>query len=313
MKLGVIFPGQGSQSVGMLSELAARYPQVEATFAEASAVLEYDLWTLVREGPEAALNETERTQPAMLAAGVAVWRVWQARGGAAPDVMAGHSLGEYTALVCAGTLDFAAATALVAERGRLMQQAVGPGEGAMAAVLGLADEQVQAICEAAAAGEVVAPANFNAPGQVVVAGQADGVERALERAREAGARRAVRLAVSVPSHCALMSSAAEQLDEHLQAARFAPPQPPVLHNIDAAAHPDPAALRAALRAQLYSPVRWVDTIRRMAEEGVEMVLECGPGKVLAGLAKRIDRSIDALAVFDPDSVDKALEATGGKR
>ncbi|NIR32370.1 MAG: ACP S-malonyltransferase [Gammaproteobacteria bacterium] len=310
MKLGLVFPGQGSQSVGMLADLAATYPQVQATFGEASEVLGYDLWSLVRDGPETTLNETERTQPAMLAAGVAVWRVWNSSGGASPAVAAGHSLGEYTALVCTGALEFAHAVELVAERGRLMQAAVPAGEGAMAAVLGLPDERVREVCEAAAQGEVVAPANFNAPGQVVIAGHAGAVERALTLAREAGAKRAVKLAVSVPSHCNLMRPAAERLAERLDATVLAAPSAAVLHNVDAAPHEDAAELRAALREQLYNPVRWVDTIQRMAQEGVDTVIECGPGKVLAGLVKRIDRRITALPLPDAKTLEAALETTG---
>lgn len=310
MKLGFVFPGQGSQSVGMLAELAAAYPQVEATFGEASEVLGYDLWSLVRDGPESALNETERTQPAMLTAGVAVWRVWRSRGGASPAMAAGHSLGEYTALVCTGALDFGHAVALVAERGRLMQAAVPAGEGAMAALLGLPDERVQAVCESAAQGEVVAPANFNAPGQVVIAGHAEAVERALALAREAGAKRAVRLPVSVPSHCELMRPAAERLARRLEGTMLEAPACPILHNVDAAPRAGGAALRAALGEQLYSPVRWVDTIQHMGEAGVGTVIECGPGKVLAGLVKRIERRMTALPVWDAQTLEAALEATG---
>jgi len=306
MSLAFIFPGQGSQSVGMLTELAAAYPQVEESYAEASEALGYDLWGTVQNGPAEILNQTHVTQPAMLVAGVGVWRVWQARGGPQPAVMAGHSLGEYAALVCADSVAFADAVALVAERGRLMQEAVPEGEGAMAAILGLDDAEVIAVCERAAEGETLAAVNFNAPGQVVVAGQAEAVTRAVQQAKAAGAKRAVALPVSVPSHCALMTPAAERLAERLEATRFTAPRIPVIHNADVATASEPAAIRAALKRQLHSPVRWVESIRQMAEEGADKMIECGPGKVLTGLNKRIDRSLTTLPVFDPESLEKAL-------
>lgn len=311
-KIGFIFPGQGSQSVGMLAEMAAAYPIVEQTFAQASQVLGYDLWQISQQGPEAELNRTDCTQPAMLAAGVAVWRVWESRGGPRPAVMAGHSLGEYTALVCAGALAFESAVALVAKRGRFMQEAVPQGQGAMAAILGLDDERVRAVCEQAEAGEVVSPVNFNAPGQVVVAGNAAAVERAVTLAREAGAKRAVMLPVSVPSHCSLMAPAAEAMQGELEHAEIARPGVPVLHNVDVAAHDEPEAIRAALVRQLHNPVRWVETVRRLATMGVATVIECGPGKVLTGLNRRIDRALTTVAVVDPGSLEQGLETVRDK-
>jgi [acyl-carrier-protein] S-malonyltransferase len=308
-KLAFVFPGQGSQSVGMLAELAAAYPVVGDTFAEASAALGFDLWRLVQEGPADQLNLTHNTQPAMLAAGVAVWRVWQGQGGAAPSFLAGHSLGEYTALVAAGAIDFADAVRLVAERGRLMQAAVPEGSGAMAAILGLDDDAVREACARAAGGEVVEAVNFNSPGQVVIAGHSGAVARAIEAVKAAGAKRAVPLPVSVPSHCALMRPAAEQLAQRLAAISVRVPQVPVLHNVDAAAAPDAEAVRDRLARQLYSPVRWVETVQHLARAGVGTVVEAGPGKVLAGLVKRIDKNLEALAVLDTASLAAALEAT----
>jgi len=305
-KLAFVFPGQGSQSVGMLADLAAHYPQVAETFGIASQVLGYDLWALVQDGPEQELNLTHKTQPAMLAAGVAVWRVWQARGGVLPAVMAGHSLGEYTALVCAEALALEVAIELVAARGRFMQEAVPAGVGGMAAILGLDDAAVIELCDRAAQGEVLAAANFNSPGQVVVAGSAAAVMRLTELAKQAGAKRTVVLPVSVPSHCALMQPAAERLAERLAEVAIEKPRIPVLHNADVAAHDEPAAIRDALVRQLYSPVRWVETVRGMANQGIDTLVECGPGKVLAGLNRRIARDMKAVSAFDPASVDQAL-------
>ena len=303
--LAVVFPGQGSQSVGMLSDLAGT-PQVADTFAQASEVLGYDLWQLVQGGPVEELNQTSRTQPAMLAAGVAVWRAWQARGGAQPVVMAGHSLGEYTALVCAGALQFSDAVALVAERGRCMQSAVPEGAGAMAAILGLDDAAVAGVCETAAQGEVVSPVNYNSPGQVVIAGHAAAVERATLLAKEAGAKRAVLLPVSVPSHCSLMTSAATEFAARLAQVEISSPHIPVIQNVDALVHADPASIRENLGRQLYSPVQWVRSVQAMGAQGVTRIIEAGPGKVLAGLCKRIDKSIDTVAVHDTASLDSAL-------
>ena len=306
MSLAFVFPGQGSQSEGMLSALAAEFSGVEATYREAAEVLGYDLWDIVQNGPADKLNSTDITQPAMLAAGVAVWRVWQAKGGAQPAVLAGHSLGEYTALVCAGSLAFTDAIKLVAERGRLMQAAVPAGTGAMAAVLGLEDDAVRQACSDAAAGEVLEAVNFNSPGQVVVAGNKAAVERVVALAKERGAKRALLLPVSVPSHCALMQPAAAQLATILKDVAIQAPGIPVINNADVATPSEPDAIRDALVRQLYSPVRWVETIQKMATDGVDRLLECGPGKVLVGLNKRIERNMAAQAVLDPDSLSAAL-------
>ncbi len=307
MSLAFIFPGQGSQSVGMLAELGEKHGVVKETFAQASKVLGFDLWMLVQNGPEAALNDTANTQPAMLTAGVALWRLWQQTGGEMPVLMAGHSLGEYTALVCADALDFEEAVALVRDRGRYMQEAVPPGEGAMAAILGLEDPQVMAICERVAEGEVVTAVNFNSPGQVVIAGTAAAVERAVNLAKEEGAKRAIVLPVSVPSHCALMRKAAERLERRLEGVTVRSPQIPVVNNVDVMAESAPEAIRDALVRQLYSPVRWVETIRHLAAQGVDSVVECGPGKVLAGLNRRIERRMKVFPLFDEESLQNATE------
>jgi [acyl-carrier-protein] S-malonyltransferase len=304
--LAIVFPGQGSQSPGMLSELAESDPLVKQTFAQASEVLGYDLWQLTQDGPEDELNRTDKTQPAMLAAGVAVWRVWQHAGGAVPGVMAGHSLGEYTALVCAGALDFTDAVSLVEERGRCMQSAVPAGVGAMAAILGLDDATITEVCQRAAADEVVSPVNFNSPGQVVIAGNADAVQRAMGLAKEAGAKRALPLAVSVPSHCSLMQPAAEQFAERLAQTKIDIPAIPVVQNVDAMLHDQPDAIRENLKKQLYCPVQWVLSVQNLGSQGVTRIIEAGPGKVLAGLCKRIDKSIANAAVFDPASLAAAL-------
>lgn len=306
MTLAFVFPGQGSQSVGMLNALASEHPEVKATYRAASEVLGYDLWDIVQNGPADKLNSTDITQPAMLSAGVAVWRVWQFKSGAQPAVLAGHSLGEYTALVCSDSLGFEDAIKLVAERGRLMQEAVPVGTGAMAAVLGLDDDTVRAVCAEAAAGEVVDAVNFNSPGQVVVAGQKTAVERVVEQAKAKGAKRALLLPVSVPSHCALMQPAAEQLASILKDVTVQIPSIPVINNVDVASPSEPDAIRDALIRQLYSPVRWVETIQKMAADGVERLIECGPGKVLVGLNKRIERTMAAQAMFDPESLAAAL-------
>ncbi len=307
MSLAFVFPGQGSQSVGMLAQLGERHEVIRETFAQASNVLGFDLWRLVQEGPEAELNDTSNTQPAMLTAGVALWRLWREKGGEEPVIMAGHSLGEYTALVCADALKFEDAVSLVRERGRYMQEAVPPGEGAMAAVLGLEDAQVIAICERAAEGEVVAAVNFNSPGQVVVAGASAAVDRAVSLAREEGAKRAVMLPVSVPSHCALMRGAAERLGKRLEGMTIRPPRIPVVNNVDVAVESDPEAIRDALVRQLFSPVRWVETVRHLAERGVDGLVECGPGKVLAGLNRRIERGMKVYPLFDEESLKNAIE------
>jgi len=291
----------------MLSGLATDYSQVVDTFEQASDVLGYDLWQLVQEGPGDELNETDKTQPAMLAAGVAVWRVWQDTGGAVPAMLAGHSLGEYTALVCAGALDFQAAVSLVEERGRCMQSAVPAGTGAMAAILGLDDEAVALVCEQAAAGDVVSPVNYNSPGQVVIAGQVEAVQRAIALAKETGAKRAVQLPVSVPSHCALMRPAAEQFADRLSQAVIKTPSIRVIQNVDATLRDDPDTIRENLDRQLYSPVQWVASVQAMGKQGVTRIIEAGPGKVLTGLCKRIDKTITATAVFDEPSLKSALD------
>ena len=310
MGFAAVFPGQGSQSVGMLAELADAFPAVEATFAEASEALGYDLWRVCREGPEEKLNSTECTQPAMLAAGVAVWRVWLEQGGAAPEIMAGHSLGEYSALVCADGVAFPDAVALVAARGRYMQEAVPSGQGAVAAVIGLGDDDIETACRAAAQGEVVCPVNFNAPGQVVLAGHTGAVTRALDLAREAGARRAILLPLSVPVHSPLMEPAAERFRSRLEEVEFSTPAVPVVANIGVEPHGGPDSIRDRLVRQLYFPVPWTATVRRLAGSGIAAVLEPGPGRVLAGLNRRIDRNMKAHAVFDPASLGGAIEALG---
>jgi len=306
-KTAFLFPGQGSQSVGMMTDLAAGSDLVRATFDEASEVLGYDLWSLAEQGPEERLNQTQVTQPALLAAGIATWRVWCDRGGRAPEFMAGHSLGEYTALVAAGALDFSDAIALVAQRGEMMQAATPAGSGAMAAVLGLDDDVLAAVCAQASAVGIVSCANFNSPGQIVIAGERAAVERACELAGEAGARRAVPLAVSVPSHCALMAPAAEGMQAALAATDVRAPRIPVLHNVDTQARSEPNAIRAALVEQLYRPVRWADTIRKMADDGVERMAECGPGRVLAGLNRRISRDLETVALVSPETVEQTVE------
>jgi [acyl-carrier-protein] S-malonyltransferase len=304
--LAFVFPGQGSQSVGMLSELAEAEPVVIRTFAEASDALGLDLWTVVSQGPREALDRTETTQPAMLAAGVAVWRCWQDRNGAAPAIMAGHSLGEYTALVCADAIALHDAVRVVAERGRLMQEAVPAGAGAMAAVLGLNDDAVRAICTEQAGDQVLEAVNFNAPGQVVVAGDRVAVDRCIDAAKEAGAKRAMLLPVSVPSHCGLMREAADRLGERLADVAIRMPSVPILHNVSVASASDADAIRRLLVRQLYSPVRWVETVRAFTDRGVAQVVEAGPGKVLTALSKRIDRKLAALAVHDSATLEKAL-------
>jgi len=313
MSFAFVFPGQGSQSVGMLAALAAADAQVAATFAEASQGLGYDLWQLVSAGPAEALNATERTQPAMLAAGVATWRLWQRRGGAAPAVVSGHSLGEFTALVCAGALEFAPAIELVRFRGQVMQEAVPAGSGAMAAILGLEDADIEAACGEAAQGAVVEPANFNSPGQVVIAGDAAAVQRAIEAAKARGAKRAVLLPVSVPSHSSLMRGAAARFKARLDEVSLRCPQIRYVSAVDAAAHADPDDIRALLVRQLASPVRWSDTLRALATADIAQVIECGPGKVLTGLNRRIERrdTLSYLALEDPASIDAALAATRG--
>lgn len=309
--LAFVFPGQGSQSLGMMSKLAAVYPQVQQTFQQASDVLGLDLWTLVENGPEEALNQTQNTQPAMLAAGVATWRIWCEQSAIRPSWMAGHSLGEYTALVCSGAMAFEDAIRLVAARGRLMQEAVPAGIGAMAAILGLEDHQVVNTCAQVAEGEVVAAANFNAPGQVVIAGQTAAVERAMAALKELGAKRALKLPVSVPSHCLLMEGASDALYEMLLNTSIEMPGVTLIHNADVKSHGSPEVIRYALKEQLFKPVRWVESVKFMHEQGVAGFVECGPGKVLLGLNKRISPDALHLSIFDPDSLTSVLEQLHG--
>ena len=311
MRLAFTFPGQGSQTVGMLAELAGVHNIVEETFTEASGVLGYDLWALVKNGPEESLNQTERTQPSMLAADVAVLRVWEEQGAPAPVMVAGHSLGEYAALVAARSVSFPDAIMLVRERGRLMQAAVAEGQGAIAAILGLDDEQVISICAKACGNQHVSAVNFNAPGQVAIAGHAEAVERATELAKTAGAKRAIRLPLSVPVHCKLMRPAAEAFSLQLAATHFDTPATPVIHNVDVEHHTAVETIRRVLEEQVYLPVRWSETVTRLSTEGIDTLLELGPGKVLSGLARRIDKNLLAIAVSDPTSLEKAIEQIAG--
>jgi [acyl-carrier-protein] S-malonyltransferase len=313
MSFAFVFPGQGSQSLGMLADLASADPLVRSTFAEASAVLGYDLWKLASEGPEEALNQTERTQPAMLAAGVATWRIWRSRGGGLPLLVSGHSLGEFTALVCAEALEFAPAIDLVRFRGQIMQEAVPAGTGAMAAILGLDDADIEAACREAAQGSIVEPANFNSPGQVVIAGEAAAVQRAIELAKARGAKRAVPLPVSVPSHTSLMKAAAARLAERLRALTVRTPHVRYLSAVDATEHAAPDEIRALLVRQLSSPVRWSQTLKAIAASGVSQVIECGPGKVLTGLNRRIEKreGLQFPALEDMAGIDAALTLTRG--
>ncbi|ASU15868.1 ACP S-malonyltransferase [Actinobacillus pleuropneumoniae] len=302
----MVFPGQGSQAVGMLADLATAYPIVEETFKQASDVLGYDLWDLVQNGSAEDLGQTQRTQPALLASSVAIYRVWQQKyPELKPSVMAGHSLGEYSALVCAGVLDFQDAIKLVELRGNAMQQAVPAGTGAMYAIIGLDNEAIINACEQAQAevGEIVSAVNFNSPGQVVIAGTKAAAEKAGELCKAAGAKRALPLAVSVPSHCALMKPAADKLAEALQNITLNAPVVPVINNVDVSVETDAEAIRNALVRQLYSPVRWTETVEKMANEGVTTLYEIGPGKVLTGLTSRIVKELKAQAVNDLVSLE----------
>jgi [acyl-carrier-protein] S-malonyltransferase len=312
MSFAFVFPGQGSQSVGMLSDFGAE-SEVRTAFAESGAALGYDLWGLTQQGPAEQLNGTEFTQPAMLTAGVALWRLWKARGGADPTQLSGHSLGEFTALVCAGALSLAEAADLVRFRGQAMQEAVPAGTGAMAAIIGLTDEQVVASCSDAAQGEVVQAVNFNAPGQVVIAGTRAAVARAIEIAKAAGAKRALVLPLSVPSHCSLMAPAAQRLAVRLAGVRLVQPGITYVSAVDARPHSQPDEIRQLLVAQLISPVRWQDTVRALAANGVAQIIECGPGKVLSGLNRRIEKRADlaCLALEDRATFEAALATTRG--
>lgn len=303
-----VFPGQGSQSLGMLAELGAQQRLVLDTFSEASDALGYDLWTLIQNGPVEQLNQTDKTQPAILTASIALWRLWLAEGGARPTYVAGHSLGEYSALVAADSLPLAAAVKLVELRGQLMQQAVPAGEGGMAAILGLEDADVVAACSEAAQGDVVSAVNFNAPGQVVIAGSAAAVERAIEACKARGAKRAMALPVSVPSHCDLMRPAAERFAESVAAIQWQAPQIALVQNVSAAVVNDLDVLKRDLLAQLYSPVRWVESMQKLAECGVTALVECGPGKVLSGLNKRCVKGIDTYSLDTPEAFAGARAA-----
>lgn len=307
-RFAMVFPGQGSQSVGMLADLAERFPCVEETFKEASDALGYDMWALVQNGPAEEIKKTEVTQPVMLVGGVAVWRAWQAEGGPKPSVLGGHSLGEYTALVCANSMDFTDAVKTVRLRGRYMQESVPLGTGAMAALLGLDDEAVVKICEEASAGEVVAAANFNSPGQVVIGGHQAAVDRAIALAKEAGAKKAMPVAMSAPSHCALMLPAAERLAADLETITIREPEIDIVNNVAAAIEKDPAKIKQALIDQVSNPVLWVSVVRNIIAQDINKIIECGPGKVLTGLNKRIDKSVPTLPAFDCSTFDAALAA-----
>lgn len=309
MNFAAVFPGQGSQSLGMMNDLAGSFSSVEATFNEASEVLGKNLWRIVTDGPEALLSQTEITQPLMLTAGVAVWRVWSEQGGALPMAMAGHSLGEYSTLVAAGIIDFPTAVGLVAKRARLMQQAVPEGTGAMAAILGLCPEAVVEGCAKAAQDQVVEAVNFNSPEQTVIGGEAEAVERAMVVLTEMGAKRVVKLAMSVPSHCSLLKETSETLGQALSAVTFNTAIIPVFHNVSAASCDTPDAIRKAVADQLYQPVRWVDTINALEATGADTIIEFGPGKVLFGLNRRINRKLGNLMINDTASLEKALAAT----
>ncbi|GLZ89263.1 malonyl CoA-acyl carrier protein transacylase [Metapseudomonas resinovorans] len=306
--LAFVFPGQGSQSLGMLAEQGGQQKLVLDTFAEASEALGYDLWALTQQGPEEQLNQTDKTQPAILTASIALWRLWLSEGGARPAYVAGHSLGEYSALVAAGSLGLADAVKLVERRGQLMQQAVPAGQGGMAAILGLEDADVLAACAEAAQGEVVSAVNFNAPGQVVIAGAAAAVGRAIEACKARGAKRAMALPVSVPSHCALMKPAAERFAESVDALAWQAPQIPLVQNVSASVVADLAALKRDLLAQLYSPVRWVESMVSLSERGVTDLVECGPGKVLSGLNKRCVKGVNTHNLDTPDAFAAARAA-----
>ena len=304
--LALVFPGQGSQKIGMLADLASDNPLVEETFAEASQVLGYDAWAMVQEGEQEAINLTERTQPILLASSVAIWRLWQQKGGPMPAQMAGHSLGEWSALVCSGVLAFADAVNIVRARGAYMQQAVPVGVGAMAAILGVSDTLILEACDSARQGSVVDAVNFNAPGQVVIAGSSAAVDRAIEICKQAGAKRAMTLPVSAPFHTSLMQPAAEQLAGLVNQTEFSKPLIPVLHNVHAQAEADPAAIKGLMLEQIYKPVMWVNCIEGLKSNGAQIFIECGPGRVLNGLTKRIDRNLTSFSTDDVASLKNAL-------
>lgn len=305
-KLAFIFPGQGSQKVGMLSELAEKYATIQATFDEASEILNYDLWQMVQTGPQELLNLTERTQPILLTSSVAIYRVWQERGGLAPALMAGHSLGEWSALVCSGAVSFTDAVKAVEFRGRYMQEAVPEGEGSMAAIIGLQDEIIINICQQAAQGEVVSAVNFNSPGQVVIAGNIAAVNRACELCKEEGAKRAMPLAVSAPFHSSLLNPAAKKLAAHLDNIEFTSPPIPIVHNVNAQTESDPSVIKQRMIEQIDHPVLWVACVNALVKAGANTLIECGPGKTLSGLVKRIDRRLTCLPVEAPADFEAAL-------
>ena len=308
-QLAFVFPGQGSQKVGMLAGIAEQFPVVLDTFAEASDALGYDMWSLIQAGPQEDLNLTERTQPILLTASVALWRVWQQKDGAQPALLAGHSLGEFSALVCAGAIEFTDAVRLVRARGQFMQTAVPVGEGAMAAILGVEDQQIVDICrEVSAQAGVVEAVNFNAPGQVVIAGKVEPVNLAIEKLKAVGCKRAMPLPVSAPFHTSLMRPAGDKLKEAMAALTFSAPQIPVVHNVSAKPESDPEKIKAILFEQIFSPVQWTACVQYMVAQGIATTVECGPGKVLSGLNKRIEKSLNCLGIDDGDGLAQALSA-----
>jgi len=304
--LAFVFPGQGSQKIGMLAELAEQNPIIEKTFSEASEVLGYDMWDLIQQGAQEDINLTQRTQPILLTCSVAIWRLWNEKLGATPSQMAGHSLGEWSALVCANVIDFADGLRIVEARGKYMQQAVPVGQGAMAAIIGLDDQAILDACAEAGDLGVVDAVNFNAPGQVVIAGSNDAVERAMDICKAAGAKRALPLPVSAPFHTSLMKPAADNLAEMVNAVSFRAPEVPIMHNVHARNEQDPEAIKALMLEQIYSPVKWVDCVKQLKEGGVSTLVECGPGKVLSGLVKRIDRDLISVATETVADFDAAL-------
>ena len=304
--LAFVFPGQGSQKIGMLAELAEQNPIIEKTFNEASEVLGYDMWQLIQQGAQEDINLTQRTQPILLTCSVAIWRLWNQKQGALPSQMAGHSLGEWSALVCANVIDFADGLKIVEARGKFMQQAVPVGQGAMAAIIGLDDQAILEACTEANDLGVVDAVNFNAPGQVVIAGSNEAVERAMEICKDAGAKRALPLPVSAPFHTSLMKPAADNLADMVNAVTFRSPEVPIMHNVHAQNEQDPQAIKALMLEQIYSPVKWVDCVKQLKQSGVSTLVECGPGKVLSGLAKRIDRELTSVATESAADFDAAL-------
>ncbi len=307
-QLAFVFPGQGSQKVGMLANAAANYSEVTQTFAQASEVLGYDLWDLVQTGPQDALNLTEKTQPLLLTASVALWRVWCANGGVKPSLLAGHSLGEFSALVCSEVISFESAVDLVKQRGQFMQSAVPVGVGAMAAIIGLDDASIIAICDKLSGREVVQAVNFNSPGQVVIAGHAEAVTQAMAACKEAGAKRALPLPVSAPFHTSLMQPAGDKLAEVLAGIEFSTPHIPIIHNVNALPESNPERIRQLMVEQIYSPVQWTNCIEYMVAQGVETTIECGPGKVLSGLSRRIHKPLAVHALEEPEAIVSALNA-----